>query len=101
MYLLRYNLSASVPDLSHEPTNIRDRNKYHKRRSHMEPGEMEALIAHYRKTSLDTFEPYGANNTASESVSLYSEGSASYVPPSPYLNAGIEFCSLNLGSHTT
>lgn len=36
--------------------------------------------------SLDTFEPYGMS---AESASLYSEGSSSYVPPSPYMSAGM------------
>ena len=46
--------------------------------------------------SLDSFEPYGG--ATGESVSLYSQDSPSYVPPSPYLSAGKDKCHLSLTS---
>jgi len=87
------SMSASVPNLSSKQQgseqNLQRNFPSRQPRAHMEPGEMEALIAHYRKTSLDSFEPYGASSAASESISLYSQDSPSYVPPSPYLSADI------------
>eukprot|EP00111_Clytia_hemisphaerica_P006611 TCONS_00019154-protein len=85
------HMSASVPDLSMNNTKSIENTKFSKTsrkpRDRIEPGELEALIVHLRKTSLDTFEPYGMK---SESISLYSsEDSSSYVPPSPYMSEEI------------
>ncbi|XP_057315020.1 uncharacterized protein LOC130656208 [Hydractinia symbiolongicarpus] len=87
----RLPTSASVPNLSVQAEfqdNMSDLSQMHPK-VYMELSEMEALIAHYRKTSLDNLEPYDMHSSASESVSLYTQGSPSYIPPSPYMNAEI------------
>ncbi|XP_012554058.1 uncharacterized protein LOC101240885 isoform X1 [Hydra vulgaris] len=98
---------SSVPNLSIQYENslesIINAQRVQQPRAHLEPGELELLISHYRKSSLDILAPDSANNyftpdsannhftpdSANNYFTPYLKESPSYVPPSAYLNAEI------------